>query len=54
VHLEQTTLESCDNLDRIPTPGWLRRRCQVDADAAKGEGAGTGGEGAGCEGRRIV
>jgi hypothetical protein len=36
------------------TPGWLRCRCQVDADATKAEEADVGDEGAGCEGRRIV
>jgi hypothetical protein len=36
------------------TPGWLIRRCQVDADATKDEGADVGDEEAGCEGRRIV
>jgi hypothetical protein len=54
VRLEQTTLESCDNVDMTLTPGWLRCRCQVDIDAAKAEGADTCGEGAGCEGRHIM
>jgi hypothetical protein len=38
----------------MSTPGWPRRRCQVDADATKAEGADIGDEGAGCEGSHIV
>jgi hypothetical protein len=38
----------------MSTPGWPRRRCQVDADATKAEGAEVGDEGVGCDGRRIV
>jgi hypothetical protein len=54
VHLEQMTLESRDGLDRTSTPGWLSHRCQVDTDETKAEGVDTCGEGAGCEGRRIM
>jgi hypothetical protein len=34
--------------------GWPRRRCQVDVDATRAEGADVGDEGVGCEGRCIV
>jgi hypothetical protein len=36
------------------TPGWLRRRCQVDDDATKVEGVDIGDKGVGCESRCIV
>jgi hypothetical protein len=54
VHLEQTTLESLDSLDKASTPGCLRRRCQVDADAARAAAGVAHGEGTECEGKRIM
>jgi hypothetical protein len=38
----------------MSTPGWPRRRYQVDADTTKAEGADVGDERVGCEGRYIM
>jgi hypothetical protein len=54
VCLEKMTLESLDNFDRMSTLGWLRRRCQVNADATWAKEEATCDEGAGCKGRHIM
>jgi hypothetical protein len=46
--------KSWDSFDRMSTPGWLRRRCQVDANAITTKGATTCDEGVGCESQHIV
>jgi hypothetical protein len=51
---EQMTLESLDNLDKASTPGCLRRRCQVDAEATRAVAGAAHGKGAEREARRIV
>jgi hypothetical protein len=54
VRLEQMTLESLDSLEKASTLGCPRRRCQVDANAARAAAGAEHGEGAECEGGHRV